>query len=85
MLSLNDGVILTETEHGAVLLEERTGRYWMTNDTGLLVLRCLLDGQTISEAATHLCARYTGVEQSRADIDVQAIVDRLLATGMVRT
>ena len=36
--SLSPHVTMTETEHGTVLLDERTGRYWALNATGTTVI-----------------------------------------------
>lgn len=44
-LSLADGVSIAETDDGAVLLDERTGRYWRLNGSGARLLQALLAGR----------------------------------------
>ncbi|MEV0123238.1 lasso peptide biosynthesis PqqD family chaperone [Streptomyces sp. NPDC050703] len=72
----------TETEHGAVLLNEKTGRYWQANDAGARVLRCLLDGGTAETAAAALRPGDPKAYE-RALRDVQAMIDGLRDAGLV--
>ena len=79
---LRDDVSLAETEHGAVLLDQRGGRYWQTNATGSLVLRALLDGQTADE----ICCLLPGSSQVSADqvaADISAFRERLRTANLV--
>jgi len=71
-------VTATPTEHGVVLLDERTGRYWQMNDTAALVLRCLLDGGTVESAVTALRTRFPDAGDQLTQ-DVTALVDALRA------
>ncbi|WP_341716391.1 lasso peptide biosynthesis PqqD family chaperone [Micromonospora sp. FIMYZ51] len=80
---LHDHVLLTETEDGAVLLDERRGRYWQLNGSGALLLTMLLSGAVVEQAATALMDRYP-VDGERALADVRALVSGLRAAGLVR-
>jgi hypothetical protein len=81
--SLAPDVSMTEDETGAVLLDQRTGRYWTMNDTGVLVLRRVLGGSTLEQATTELCAGYSGTDPDRAARDARALLDQLRAAGLV--
>ena len=83
MYSLNPNVVMTEDPTGAVLLDQRTGRYWMINDTGATVLRRLLDGGTIEEAVHELCGTYQHADSGRAEQDSRTLLDQLRASGLV--
>lgn len=85
MLSLDPNVLMTENADGAVLLDQRAGRYWVINDTGAVVLRRLLDGGTIEEAVEDLCASYASVERARADREARALAGQLRTSGLVTT
>ncbi len=69
-------VTATPTEHGMVLLDERTGRYWQLNDTGATVLRCLLDGGSVESAVTALRIRFPDAGDQLTQ-DVTALVEAL--------
>ncbi|GAA5708185.1 MULTISPECIES: lasso peptide biosynthesis PqqD family chaperone [Streptomyces] len=64
-------VSVTDTEHGTVLLDERTGRYWLLNGTGALALRALLDGTSPQGVVASLCQRFpdAGTAQVEQDVD----------------
>jgi Coenzyme PQQ synthesis protein D (PqqD) len=81
-LRLRKGVSVTETEDGAVLLDQRSGRYFQLNASGLLVLSTLLAGGTAEQAADAVVARYP-VEGGRALADVRALVESLRAARLV--
>lgn len=69
-MHLSPDVTMAETEHGSVLLDERTGRYWTLNVTGATVVRLLLDGGTVEEAVGVLRERHPGsAERVTADVD----------------
>lgn len=75
-------VSLTETEHGTVLLDERTGRYWQTNETGAVVMRCLLEGADADAAVEALQEQYPGAAEQLAE-DVASLLTALIAARMV--
>ncbi len=53
---LRPDIATTDTEHGTVLLDERSGRYFQLNLTGARVLRALLDGQSADRIADGLAS-----------------------------
>ncbi|MFC6887041.1 MULTISPECIES: lasso peptide biosynthesis PqqD family chaperone [Actinomadura] len=75
-MPLSPDVTMTETEHGMVLLDQRTGRYWTLNPTGAAVVRLMLDGATAEDAATALRERHPG-SADRVAADVDAFVRSL--------
>jgi hypothetical protein len=82
ILRLRHDVSTADTEHGLVLLDEHTGRYWQLNRTGTLVLRSLLDGHTRQETAQVLATRFA-VTAEQAAADVTALLERLQTAGLV--
>jgi hypothetical protein len=74
--SLAPHVTTTETEHGVVLLDERTGRYWQMNGTGTLVLRSLIEGKTVESVVADLRDRHF-VADEQIGRDVEALLDAL--------
>ncbi|MFD5114521.1 MULTISPECIES: lasso peptide biosynthesis PqqD family chaperone [unclassified Streptomyces] len=75
-------VTITGTDHGMVLLNERTGRYWQMNDTGALVLRCLLDGGTVESAVAALRERFPDAAQNTTG-DVERVIAALRVAKVV--
>jgi Coenzyme PQQ synthesis protein D (PqqD) len=82
-VQLAQDVSVAETDHGAVLLDSRRGRYWQLNTTGVVVLRVLLDGGTAEQAAGQL-VRTLAVPADRAAADVTAFLATLRAAKVVR-
>lgn len=80
---LADHVSLTDTGAGAVLLNERDGRYWQINGTGALVLRALAHGREIDEVVRQLCDAHPDAAGD-VEADVRRVVDRAEAAGLVR-
>lgn len=74
--SLREDVSFVSTDDGAVLLDERSGRYWQLNVTGRETLQALLDGRTPQESAQYLADTYQ-VSIERATTDVAALVRQL--------
>jgi hypothetical protein len=83
MYALAPDVILTEAEHGVVLLNERTGSYWLVNDTGAALLRSIADTGTIDQAVTELCDTYRDTAPERIEQDSRALIAHLQAAGLV--
>ncbi|MEU2722326.1 lasso peptide biosynthesis PqqD family chaperone [Streptomyces smyrnaeus] len=81
-LALPREVILTETESGVVLLNEKDGRFWRLNGSGATVLRLLLEGRTPREAAEELSAAGPQFLE-RATADVHGLVDALRSAGLL--
>ncbi|MBR8641359.1 lasso peptide biosynthesis PqqD family chaperone [Streptomyces tuirus] len=82
-LSLHPDVTMAETEDGAVLLHQRTGRYWQLNRTGVLVLRRLINGDSREQAANKLVVQHRA-DPEDARNDVFSLVDQLRAAHLVR-
>jgi hypothetical protein len=80
---LLDHVLVTETEDGAVLLNERSGQYFQLNPSGWLILRTLLDDADQESAVAALIARYP-VEPDRAKADVEELLTVLRRARLVR-
>jgi hypothetical protein len=81
-ISLPPQVTVTETNYGAVLLDERTGHYWQTNGVGAVVLRCLRDGGRVESVVATMQARYPDSAEQIAS-DVRHFVDKLVAARML--
>ncbi|MGH3748272.1 MAG: lasso peptide biosynthesis PqqD family chaperone [Micromonosporaceae bacterium] len=82
-LRLRAHVLLTETDDGAVLLDEKTGRYWQLNRSGSLILKTLLDGGAPEQAAAAVAARYP-VDEARALDDVRGLLSTLHSARLAR-
>ncbi|MCD9145738.1 lasso peptide biosynthesis PqqD family chaperone [Streptomyces albireticuli] len=83
MLTLRPGVLLTETEYGMALLDQKSAEYWTLNPTAALVLRTLLDGHGAERAVDLLTTRYEGIDTARAAEDVDRIVSELRGAGLL--
>lgn len=81
-MRLRDDVSVADTDYGQVLLDERTGRYWQLNPTGVVVVRTLLDGADENTAVATLTAAYE-VDEAQARQDVSALVAGLRTAGLV--
>jgi Coenzyme PQQ synthesis protein D (PqqD) len=82
-LKLREGLSLAQTDYGIAVLDERSGQYWNLNPTGALVLRTLLDGATVEQAAQDLSKEYT-VDLDTAGQDVVALLDQFRSAGLVK-
>ncbi|NYI07610.1 lasso peptide biosynthesis PqqD family chaperone [Allostreptomyces psammosilenae] len=82
MFALRPHVSATDTEHGMVLLDERTGRYWQLNATGATVVRLLLGGHGVPDAVTALTTAHPEAAERVAD-DVEALLRALREARVV--
>ncbi|MFI0977323.1 lasso peptide biosynthesis PqqD family chaperone [Streptomyces sp. NPDC021093] len=82
-LILRPDVSVAETEDGAVLLDEVTGRYWQLNRTAAFILRALRDGATQEQTAGRLRERHPALPADRAADDVASFVDALAEARLV--
>lgn len=80
--ALASHVTVTETGNGMVLLDERTGGYWLLNGTGATVVRFLQQGGTVEEAITALRESHPSASQ-RVAADVEALLRSLRAAQVV--
>jgi uncharacterized protein (UPF0261 family) len=83
-MRLRADVSVADTDYGQVLLDERSGRYWQLNPTGVAVVRALLDGADENAAVAVLTSAYE-VDEARARQDVSALVAGLRTAGLVTT
>lgn len=81
-LQIRADVSSAQTEYGAVLLDQRSGRYWQLNPSGAVIVRTLLAGGTTAEAVTALTREFE-VEDTQATRDVSALVTELRSAGLV--
>ncbi|PWK87835.1 coenzyme PQQ synthesis protein D (PqqD) [Lentzea atacamensis] len=83
-MRLRADVSVADTDYGQVLLDERSGRYWQLNPTGVAVVRALLEGADENAAVAALTSAYE-VDEARARQDVSALVAGLRTAGLVTT
>ncbi|MEV0408463.1 lasso peptide biosynthesis PqqD family chaperone [Actinoallomurus sp. NPDC050550] len=69
-------------QNGAVLLDERTGRYYHLNPTAHLIVAGLLEGATQAEAAERLAAACPDAA-ARADTDTGELIAHLTRAGLL--
>jgi hypothetical protein len=81
--SLAKNVAMTYAEIGAVILNERTGRYWLLNDTGATVMSTILSTGSIEHAVEALDSRYHGVAREQIEHDARSLVAQLQTAGLV--
>jgi Coenzyme PQQ synthesis protein D (PqqD) len=81
---LRPDVVTTDTDHGTVLLDLLTGRYWQLNPTGTRILNALRAGETPARTATDLAETHD-LPIERANADVTATIDELHAAKLVVT
>ncbi|MGA5816293.1 lasso peptide biosynthesis PqqD family chaperone [Kitasatospora sp. NPDC094028] len=74
---------LAETEFGAAMLDQRSGKYWQLNPVAALIARTLLDGGTPEDAVRAVTARFD-VDEARAAADVHGLVEAMRAAGVVQ-
>lgn len=83
MATLKPGMLLTETEYGMALLDQKSAEYWTLNPTAAVVLRTLLDDLDTAHAVDALTRQYDGVDADRIAQDVTSIADELRAAGII--
>ncbi|MFJ9850278.1 lasso peptide biosynthesis PqqD family chaperone [Streptomyces sp. NPDC101150] len=83
MVTLKPGVLLTETEYGMALLDQKSAEYWTLNPTAAVVLRTLLDGRGTEQAVEALTRQYDGADADQIAQDVTGIVDDLRSAGII--
>lgn len=79
---LEPDVVLTEVEDGAVLLDQRDGRYWQLNRTGATVLRLTLEGRSLEETTDIVADGHTDRAQ-RVGSDVRTLLRSLVDARLV--
>lgn len=79
---LHEGIYMAETEYGAALLDENSGKYWKLNPTGTLIVQTLLEGGTLARAVEELTEQYR-VDAEEARRDVSDLLDQLRGAGLL--
>ncbi|MFB9928437.1 lasso peptide biosynthesis PqqD family chaperone [Amycolatopsis halotolerans] len=79
---LKKHVSLAETEFGAVLLDQRSGRYWEMNPTATLIVRALVAGETPERTAEIVAGKFE-VDEDRSLADVASIIGKIAAAGLL--
>lgn len=82
-LKVSKHLTLAETEFGAAMLDEKSGRYWQLNPAAAVIARTLLDGGTPEDAVRAVTDRFD-VDDARASADVRGLVEAMRAAGVVR-
>jgi hypothetical protein len=81
-LRLRADVSMVDDAGSAVLLDERTGRYFQLNSTGATIVRSLLRGDSVEDTARQLAERYP-VAAEQALADVVGVLDQLADARLV--
>ncbi|MFR9806441.1 lasso peptide biosynthesis PqqD family chaperone [Pseudonocardia sp. RS010] len=82
LMRLHPDVLLTDTDDGAVLLHQQTGRFWQLNRTGSRLLHRLLEGEAPEVIAADLAARHQ-VDPGQVTEDVRTVVTQLADAQLV--
>ncbi|MBU7600288.1 lasso peptide biosynthesis PqqD family chaperone [Streptomyces sp. P38-E01] len=80
---LPEHVVLSETDYGAVLLDQRRNTYFQLNPTAVLVLRTVLDGGSEEDAVRRVTETFP-VAEERAAGDVAALLERMRAAEVLQ-
>jgi hypothetical protein len=82
-VSPNPDVLEAPLEGELVLLDPVAGTYYGLNHTGAVIWSLLRQGRSVGDAAAALSQRF-GVELGRARVDIERMMGRLEAAGLVR-
>ncbi|MBO1336286.1 lasso peptide biosynthesis PqqD family chaperone [Streptomyces sp. VRA16 Mangrove soil] len=80
-MKLKDGIAVTRTDYGGVLLDQRGGAYWQLNDSGTLILTTLTEGHDLATAVDRLVEAYD-IDRARAEADVAELAQQLVDAEM---
>ncbi|MCQ4208913.1 MULTISPECIES: lasso peptide biosynthesis PqqD family chaperone [Streptomyces] len=80
-MKLRDGVAVTSTDFGGVLLDQRAGTYWQLNESGTLVISTLAEGHGPDTAVERLITAFD-VDRARAEADVAELTRQLVDAKM---
>ncbi|UMP06829.1 lasso peptide biosynthesis PqqD family chaperone [Amycolatopsis sp. EV170708-02-1] len=81
-MKLAKNVVFCETDYGAVLLDEQSGRYWTLNPTGALAMGVLLDGKDQGEAVDAVVELYPA-QRDTVSTGVSNLLDQLHDAGLL--
>lgn len=82
-MKLRQGIAVTTTEYGGVLLDEKDGSYWQLNDTGVIVVDALTAGLGPETAVERIVAEFD-VERAEAESDVAELTRQLVEARILR-
>jgi hypothetical protein len=81
----HDHLTVTEDDNGtAVLVDTRSGRRWKLDASGAIVVRALLDGGELDDAARRLTESLR-VTFERATADATALIETMRSAGAETT
>jgi hypothetical protein len=83
-ISPNPEVLDAPLDGELVLLDPSAGTYFGLNETGAAIWSLLREGRSVGDVAAVLSDRF-GVELGRARTDVERLIGRLEAAGLVRS
>lgn len=83
-VSPNPDVLEAPLEGELVLLDPVAGTYYGLNETGAVIWSLLRQGRSVGDAAAAVSENF-GVELGRARIDIERMIGRLEAAGLVRS
>ncbi|MCX4818403.1 lasso peptide biosynthesis PqqD family chaperone [Streptomyces sp. NBC_01142] len=81
-MKLRQGIAITTTEYGGVLLDERDGTYWQLNECGTIVVNALAAGRDTDAAVEQLLEEFD-VERAEAEADVAELTRQLIEAKIV--
>lgn len=81
-MKLAKNVVFCETDYGAVLLDEESGKYWTLNPTGALAMGVLLGGKEHGDAVDAVVELYSA-HRDIVSTDVSNLLDQLHEAGLV--
>lgn len=81
-LRISQHVSMADTEYGAVLLDERDGRYWQLTPTATVVVTELRRGGGVDAAVAEL-TRTFAVSEETARKDTLTLVEHLRGLGVM--
>ena len=80
-MKLKDGIAVTTTDFGGVLLDQRGGMYWQLNESATVVARTVAQGHDPRTAVDRLVAAFD-VDRAQAEADVAELVRQLVAAKL---
>lgn len=83
-MKLRRGVVLTEVNGQAVVTGVgRRASYYRLNSVAAASLQLLIEGHSVTSAAEEIATR-CGVEPARVEADIETLLDKLQAEGLVK-
>ncbi|MFI5657695.1 lasso peptide biosynthesis PqqD family chaperone [Streptomyces sp. NPDC051684] len=80
-MKLNDGIAVTTTDYGGVLLDQRAGTYWQLNETATVVAIAAAQGRGPRTAVDRLVAAFD-VDRDQAEADVTELTRQFVAARL---